>query len=110
MKYNKLNLDYLKLHLDAKRTGKTTLLQVGVKNYDKPFFFVCENTQKGVLDTDNNPNAVYITEQTISRTAGSNYPIIFNHDIVSGLIDRIYELEAENKFLKKTMRINLIGE
>jgi hypothetical protein len=103
MTNNKLNLSNLYYHLGNRATGKTTLLQTGIKNYDKPFLFVCTSTRRGEFETDKNPNAIYITEETQDKLFGVDYPIILNHDVISWIIDRVFDLESENQLLKNKL-------
>lgn len=111
MKNKTLDLASLKMHLNTRATGKTTLLQEGVKNYDKPFLFVCNDIRRGEFETGKNPHAIYVTENFQTKMFGSHYPIIVDHDTVSFLIDRIFELQTENAFLKQNLMIikNLTG-
>lgn len=103
MTNNKLNLGKLYYHLGKRQTGKTTLLQTGIKNYDKPFLFVCTSTRRGEFETDKNPNAIYITEETQDKLYGVDHPIILNHDVISWIIDRVFDLEFENQLLKSKL-------
>jgi hypothetical protein len=105
MKNKTLDLASLKMHLNTRATGKTTLLQEGVKNYDKPFLFVCNDIRRGEFETSKNPHAIYVTENSQDKMMCSSHPIIVDHDTVSSLIDRIFELQTENAYLNKTLRI-----
>lgn len=111
MKNKTLDLASLKIHLNTRATGKTTLLQEGVKNYDKPFLFVCDDVKRGEFETGKNPHAIYVTRNSQDKMRGSHHPIIVDHDTVSSLINKIFELETENASLKQTLRIirNLTG-
>ena len=103
------NLTELKYALDKRATGKTTLLQTGIKNYNQPFLFVCDSIQRGRFETCKNTNAIYITPDTYIKLQGrSDLPIIFNHDAVSDLINRVIELDAENEYLKG--KLNMISK
>jgi hypothetical protein len=104
MKNRTLDLASLKIHLNTRANGKTTLLQEGVKNYDKPFLFVCNDIRRGEFETGKNPHAIYVTENSQDKMIGSSYPIIVDHDTVSSLIDRIFELQTKNASLEQTLR------
>lgn len=103
MENNKHNYLDLLHHISKRQTGKSTLLQVGIKNYDRPFLFVCENIQRGKFETDNNPMALYVTKYNIHTTYGNgDLPIIFSHDILQDMLKRLcylesfYELKKQN--------------
>lgn len=89
-----------------RQTGKSHLLQEGIKNYDQPFMLVCRNIKEGKRLTGNNPNATYVTPQTINNLNGRNSPIIFDQEEVLGYLKYILELETENEILRN--RISMI--
>lgn len=78
-----------------RQTGKSHLLQEGIKDYDQPFMLVCRNIQEGKRLTNNNPNATYITPQTIDNLKGRNSPIIFDQEEVLQYLKQILQLEDE---------------
>jgi hypothetical protein len=46
--------------VDNRRSGKTTLLKMGIDNYDKPFALICRSYQTG-KEITSNPNCLYVT-------------------------------------------------
>ena len=72
-----------------RQTGKSHLLQEGIKDYDRPFMLVCRNIREGKRLTNNNQNATYITPETINNLKGSNSPIIFDQQEVLEYLQQI---------------------
>jgi predicted AAA+ superfamily ATPase len=84
-----------------RQTGKSHLLQEGIKDYDQPFMLVCRNIQEGKRLTNNNPNATYITPKTINNLKGRNSPIIFDQEEVLQYLQQILQLRDELDWYKE---------
>lgn len=84
----------LREQLRLRQTGKTTLQQRGVMNYDNSFGFVCESRERGRHATNNNPYAVYITlrDGGANVLRGKNVPVAFDDSILFKIIDELIML------------------
>ena len=86
-----MNHQDILVQIKARGTGKSSLLQKGVENYDRPFALVCRTMEEGRRLTNDNPNAIYITSNT-SNIRGSRLPIIFDQEVVADYLDEIEKL------------------
>lgn len=100
----------LREQLRLRGTGKTTLQQRGVANYNNPFGFVCENRERGKHATNNNPYAVYVTLRDGGSNAlrGMNVPVAFDDSILFKIIDELIMLRltpyGESPILENEVR------
>ena len=104
MTNNKLNLSNLYYHLGNRATGKTTLLQTGIKNYDKPFLFVCTSTRRGEFETDKNEE-VYV-KMGVSTVSSENALENMIVEIPHWDFDMVKK-SAENKWNQELSKINI---
>jgi len=97
-------IDDLIIVTRTRQTGKTELLRIGIKNYDKPFILVCCNLEQGKLLTNGNPNAIYVTTNVANTLKGRyRLPIIFDQEIVLDYLHQIRELQTELNLLKRNV-------
>jgi hypothetical protein len=87
-------------------TGKSELLGEGVKRYNKPFNLVCGSIKEGVRLTNKNPNATYITPNTLNQLSGNNSPIIFDQEEVLGYLRELMVLKSEVEMLRDYIKRN----
>jgi len=85
--------------LDNRRSGKTTLLKMGVDNYDKPFALVSGTIETGKSITSNS-NCLYITPRSLDALKGFKGPVIYDQEFVYDYIQQVLD-EIDQKCILK---------
>jgi hypothetical protein len=85
--------------VDNKRSGKTTLLKMGVDNYDKPFALIARTIESG-KEITRNPNCIVITPRSLDALKGFKGPIIYDQEFFYDYVQQVLE-EIDEKCLLK---------
>lgn len=93
MEFTKSELINLISLVEQRRVGHTTLLQNGIKNYNRPFLFVCKTPDIGKFETGGNKYAIFITPE--NAKIAHNYrdmPIAFAHEVILDILLHMFSL------------------
>lgn len=90
----------LLLNLQQRGNGKTTLQQVGTKNYDRKFLFICKDSVLGRHETGGNPNAIYVPIEKLELLGGHDLPIAISHTVIEKIVQENLKLERIRDIVK----------
>jgi hypothetical protein len=85
--------------VDNRRSGKTTLLKMGIDNYDKPFALIARTIQCG-REITSNPNCLVITPGSLDALKGFKGPVIYDQEFVYDYIQQVLD-EIDEKCIMK---------
>lgn len=85
--------------VDNRRSGKTTLLKMGIDNYDKPFALICRSFQMG-KEITSNPNCLYVTPLSLDALKGFKGPVIYDQEFVYDYIQQVLK-EIDERCITK---------
>ena len=85
--------------VDNRRSGKTTLLKMGIDNYDKPFALIARTIQCG-REITSNPNCLVITPGSLDALKGFKGPVIYDQEFVYDYIQQVLD-EIDDKCIMK---------
>ena len=85
--------------VDNRRSGKTTLLKMGIDNYDKPVALIARTIQCG-REITSNPNCLVITPGSLDALRGFKGPVIYDQEFVYDYIQQVLD-EIDEKCIMK---------